>query len=110
MCVRSEIVMIGILLSQLNLSLTCQENPNASPREIQELLWKQWTATSEEAGNEGSQAGPAKKKAKKEKKTKDPLAPKKPVTPFMLFFHSMKAGVRKNDSRFDETAYVCTSY
>jgi len=73
-----------------------QENPNASPREIQELLWKQWTVTSEEAGNEGSQAGPVKKKAKKEKKTKDPLAPKKPVGAFMLFFHSMKAGVMEN--------------
>ena len=50
--------------------------------------------TSEEAGNEGALAGPAKKKAKKEKKTKDPLAPKKPVSAFMLFLHSMKAGVR----------------
>ena len=109
MCVRSEIAIVGILLSKLNLSLICQENPNASPREIQELLWKQWTVTSEEAGNEGSQAGPVKKKAKKEKKTKDPLAPKKPVGAFMLFFHSMKAGVRQNDSRFgnyDETGYV----
>merc|ERR1719462_926587 len=73
-----------------------QENPNASPREIQELLWKQWTVTSEETGNEGSQAGPAKKKAKKEKKIRDPLAPKKPVSAFMLFFHSMKAGVMES--------------
>merc|ERR1719495_2079787 len=28
-----------------------QENPNASPREIQEMLWKQWTATQEVGGS-----------------------------------------------------------
>ena len=57
-------------------------------------MWKQWTATAGEGRSEEAQEVPAKKKAKKEKKIKDPLAPKKPVCAFMLFFHSIKAGVR----------------
>ena len=57
-------------------------------------MWKQWTATSGEGGSEEAEEVPAKKKARKEKKSKDPLASKKPVCAFMLFFHSIKAGVR----------------
>ena len=85
-----------------------QEHPNSSPKEIQDLLWKQWSlangrgAASVSLGGVDSdvkgealvEGGPAKKKAKKEKKVKDPLAPKKPATAYLLFFHSMKAEVK----------------
>merc|ERR1719222_1642880 len=86
-----------------------QEHPNSSPKEIQDLLWKQWNLTGGrgaasdslrggegDAKNEGEalkKGGPAMKKAKKEKKVKDPLVPKKPPSAYLLFFHSMKAEV-----------------
>jgi len=86
-----------------------QEHPNSSPKEIQDLLWKQWNLTGGrgaasdflrggegDAKNEGEAletGGPAMKKAKKEKKDKDPLVPKKPPSAYLLFFHSMKAEV-----------------
>jgi len=79
-----------------------QEYPNSSPKDIQDLLWKQWSLASGRGvatlplggqGLEQDEGGPAKKKAKKEKRVKDPLAPKRPACAYLLFFHSMKAEV-----------------
>ena len=87
-----------------------QEHPNSSPKDIQDLLWKQWSGCRvaplslggvggvdnvQGEGLDQNEGGPAKKKAKKEKRVKDPLAPKRPACAYLLFFHSMKAEVTK---------------
>ena len=57
------------------------ENPNLGSKEVQEMIWLQWSR-----GEVGS------KKMKKIKKVVDPAAPKKPLTAFFLFQKKMRKG------------------
>ena len=107
MCARS--LKSYFLLHNIICNYLWQEHPSSSPKEIQDLLWKQWSLANGHGAAPASLGGvrddvkdkgealeeecPAKKKTKKEKKVKDPLEPKKPACAYLLFFHCMKGEV-----------------
>ena len=59
-----------------------EENPSLGAKEVQEMVWLQWTR-----GKMGM--GDIKQKTKK---VRDPAAPKKPMTAFFLFQKKMRMG------------------
>jgi len=61
-----------------------EENPSLAGKEIQEIVWLQWTR--------GKGMIKANMNTKKIRKLRDPAAPKKPLTAFFLFQKKMRKG------------------